>query len=473
MGSRESARLRIAPGVGGITPDDKPCETEQWEPRYDGAAMIRLTVTALVVIRAAQAALQQDPCDPPRLVLHFKDPHFEAEAERAIAEVWQLAARCMDLSEAKRGKIHVYNDVVANQAIAAEHGHEASQSSPGFVLDEANAAHVLFWRCGWCRDARWRVGALTMELALSQASPLPRDQWPRWFTNGLGSLAEGPHLSDKGWIEARRHADRGPRAPQAVRQMHGLPSMSDILSERAIGLRPERAAAVGRLAFRFLLEQHGDELAAAMRAATARGTPHEACEAAYLTLAEATADAWTTIDERFATFVDGLPATIDLEPYPAPDGQGAPGDADYVPLSPAIMWLDKNGKSKFTLTARPQLVQVGQGDLAFERTRGRWVRVTLVASLEGTGHVVVSERAMSQNRPTGWTVLAASTDDVAGVRLGREIEFELIAERKRLSVFIDGKLAVSAAWKGGSLSGRYGVGGPFGNQVAWRGVRLK
>lgn len=435
--------------------------------------MIRPANVALVYLAAISPASSQAPCKPPRLVLHFADPHFEAEAERAIAEVWDLAGRCMDLSQAKPGKVHVYNDVIANKEIAAEHGQPSGQDSPGFVPDGANAAHVLFWRCGWCRDARWRIGALTMELALSQASPLPRDQWPGWFRDGLASLAEGPHLSEKGWIEARRHADRRPHAVTTLRTMPSTPSMSDILSERAIGLRPERAAAVRRLAFRFLLERHADAFATAMRAATSRATIAEAREAAYLTMAEAIGNDWADVDERFAAFVRGLPETLDLEPYPVPDGHGQPGDDDYVPLSPAIMWLDKNRKSKFTLTAQPQLVQVGQGDLVFERTRGRWLRVTLMAAPTGTGHVVVSERQMEGDQPTGWTVLAASEQDVPSIRLGQPLDFKLVAERKKLSVFLAGKLAVTAEWKGGALTGRYGVGGPFGNQVAWRGVRLQ
>jgi len=414
------------------------------------------------------------PCAPPKLVLHFKDPFFEARAQEAIAEVWALAGSCMDLSAAKPGKVHIYNDVVACQEIAQKHGQTHTQAEPGFVLADKNQGHVLFWRCGWCRDARWRIGNITAQLALSQASPLEPDAWPTWFEGGLGTWAEGPIRSDAGWVEPRSHMSSRSHSLFHVRQMRGrMPTIADVITESAPGFREGDVAALQRLVFAFLFERHPDATRAAFLQATAATSRTSANEAMLEGLRSGLGDAsWRDLDAGLSAYLDAQPQTQDLEISPPMDRVGQPGDAAFVPNSPAIMWLDHNRKSSFVVTAQPQLVQVGQGDLAFERTKGRWVRVTLLAE-PNQGWVFVSEREMKDDRPSGWTVHARSQADVPSIRVGGSVDLQVEVKARKLTVIVAGQVVVQHTLEGATLAGRFGVGGPFGNQVAWRGVRVR
>jgi len=433
------------------------------------------TIPFAAVAAAALGALRAPAQDAPRLVLHFDDPVFEREAEACIARVWKVARTAADVAEARRGTVHVYNDVVSNQEIAAKHGATPTQSSPGFVDEKGDAAHVIFWRCGWCRDAEWRIGSLTMQLALAQASPLSLADAPLWWEHGLAAWAEGIGPSSDGWVEARSHMTRTSPSMQVVKGLgRRLPSIEDVLLERTGALREQEVESVHRVALHFLMTSHRDATCSAARDATTRGSRAEVREAMLEGLRQhLAADVLTGLDEGFRAHVAALPRTVDLQAYPEPDGKGRRGgDETFVPPSPAVMWLDTNRRSKFTLTATPQLVQVGQGDLVFERRRGEWVRITLLGQ-DGMGSVHVSERQVGDDgRPSGWKILGTTDDDVEALRLGRAVALEVRVTPRRLTVHIDRKRVLTAELPG-SLTGRYGVGGPFGNQVAWRDVRLK
>ena len=93
---------------------------------------------------------------------------------------------------------------------------------------------------------------------------------------------------------------------------------------------------------------------------------------------ELTDTGYQKLDAEWHKFIKSLPPAIDTEVFPLPDRVGKRGADDFSPASPSILWLDKTSKSKFVVTARPMLAQVGQADFAFERSRGRWIRVTLL-----------------------------------------------------------------------------------------------
>ena len=75
-------------------------------------------------------------------------------------------------------------------------------------------------------------------------------------------------------------------------------------------------------------------------------------------------------------------------------------------------------------------------------------------------------------KQASWTMLAQTEADVPAIRLGREVELSVRARGRKLTVSIAGKPVIQTDLPG-ALSGRYGVGGPFANHVAWRKVRLR
>lgn len=424
-------------------------------------------VTALLLSALAPAQ------DAPRLRLHFDDPKFEKAATAVIQRIWATATDALPI-DTEPGTIHVYNDVVRNQAIAEKHGQKATQSLPGFIDPKRNAAHVLFWRDGFCRDAAWRIGTLTMQLALGNASPLDASDAPAWFEHGIAAWAEGNGVGEKGWIEARAHVTRGLSSTSAVRSAGTrLPGLRDILMERTEALSRDEAVAAHRIAFHFLMTTHRDATCAALKVAVSLATRAEVRVAFRDGLRRHLGnEAFDSLDERFRKHVEALPKSTDREVYPALDGHGQRGDADFVPPSPAILWLDDNRRTKFVVTARPQLVQIGQGDFVFERSKGRWIRVTILCQKD-EGSVHVTERIMTDGAPTGWRVLGATRDDVKGVRLGRSVAIEMRLVRRKLDIRVEGQHVLTVELPKGSMAGRYGVGGPFGNQVAWRRVRVR
>lgn len=412
--------------------------------------------------------------DPPRVVLHLDEPAFDAPATAAVADVWGLAARCMDLSDAGRTSVHVHNDAAACQQVAGRHRQPHGQDSPGFVVAKGDVAHVLYHRATWCRDARWRVGNLTMQLALRQASPLDPEEWPAWFEGGLAAFAEGPFRSEKGLVEPRHHVSRTLPSGYVVGRLGARrPSVERVLLEDLAGVQEREHPAVYRQLFVFLLTEHPEATRAALRAATAAASRAIARDAMIETLrAELGAETFAGLDAAWGEFLDALPETIDLQFHPEPDAVGQPGEPGFRPASPAVTWLGDNRKSKFTLSTQAFLAQIGQGDLVFERKGGRWVRVTVLAAGE-RGHVFVSERLVDDDGTAGWNVLAATTDDVPSIRVGGSVDLRVAAVRRRITVSVGGVDVLATELPSGTLAGRFGVGGPFGNQVKWRGGRLR
>ena len=94
-------------------------------------SLVLMSFAGPVALAAAQ--------DPPRVVLHLDEPAFDAPATAAVADVWGLAARCMDLSDAGRTSVHVHNDAAACQQVAGRHRQPHGQDSPGFVVAKGDA----------------------------------------------------------------------------------------------------------------------------------------------------------------------------------------------------------------------------------------------------------------------------------------------------------------------------------------------
>ena len=111
-------------------------------------------------------------------------------------------------------------------------------------------------------------------------------------------------------------------------------------------------------------------------------------------------------------------------------------------------------------------------DLVFERRRGEWVRITLEGNAQ-RGFVSVLQRKMNGDLPDGWQLLAKTEQDIAGIRLGGHVDLKVVANRRSILVSVAGRELLRATLAKGSLAGRYGVGGPFANHVAWRKVRLR
>jgi len=421
---------------------------------------------------AANVATQSGA--PPRVRLHFDDPHFARQARAAVAEVWALAERCIGpLDDGKAGTVHVYNDLVACQAVSERHRQGWSRRSHGFVLPKQRVAHVLFYRCGWCDDARWRIGELTMRLALHRAA-LPEREWPALVEHGLTCYAEGPTVTPDGvFVEPRNHGTARSDSRQRLQLLLQEGKLPEFSVHEPMGLRRAGLVALCRQRMHFLMREHPQATCAALRAALATSGRAQAEAALLRSLREQLGEAaFAGLDEAFAGYVEQLPKRMNIEVYPPYDAVGMLGAPEHVPGSPSILWLDKNRKSRFTLTAKPHLLQTGQADLAFECRGGERVRVTLEGDAQ-RGCVSVWRRRMKGGVPDGWIRLAATERDVAGLRLGRQVDLKVVADRRELRVSIDGVEVLAATLRKGSLAGRYGVGGPFANQVAWRSVRLR
>ena len=446
-------------------------------PRFTKDPAYVLLIVVLVCCSLARA--QVGTSHGFRLKTRSSDPGFEQAVHATLSRTWTEIESCFPaLFEKKLGplSIEIHNDLASIHKVQRAHKLRTLRGVPGVLSKRGRQASVFVRQAGYAPDARWRVGDLSARLLLRNLfKPRKGGQGvsilPAWAEQALALWAEGDCVRGETWHQpAARASGRRYAASfaKALAQGGTLPSLAAIFSEdEALSKAPDESRVLLRVAIHYLMNERRADAQRAFAAAAQQGSRAAFTETFLRVLKERPASpAQAATVPSWDDYVTGLPDKVHVSHYPPHDAHGHLGDATFVPTTPAVHWLTSQVKKSFTFKAQMTLVQGEcQGDVVFERTAGKWLRVTFCAR-QGKNALILSERA-SHGAP--WTVLARG-HDLAELRDRRPIPVTIDVKRKRLEVRLAENLVLAGETAGPTLNGRYGVGGSFGNQVSWKGA---
>jgi hypothetical protein len=441
------------------------------------------------------------PRAPLELRCNFADAELQAAATAVIDDVWAEVdswlgpaanAAASPVSPVARPTLFVWGDLASVKAATERAGRTPSRDLLGFVAADGSAGHVLLARAGWSRDEERRFAYVTASLVLAHRLAAQ----PACVRHGIAWLAVGEHALRRGRIEHRATVGYDRELLQEAQHL--------LNGERLAGCRellrglaespPPAAERDARLVALFAAEEHPQAWRAALRAVADVPAPADDLAARLQqTIAATGGPAGDALDAQFRAWLARQAIRNDTEIL-VPDARGRPGDADFVPSTPSVHWLDRWDKPMRSLSAEVTLQQGDlQGDLLLERAGGRWLRITVLGAT-GTpatqGHVVVSERLpgpgnvartqlttadpktwQSPTLPVAWRVLARA-DAVPGLVAMTPAKVEVLWQNGRLTVTVAGRTVLSTAVPATPVQ-RFGAGGPYFNHVAWRRIRIR
>ncbi|MCB9870358.1 MAG: DUF1570 domain-containing protein [Planctomycetes bacterium] len=446
-------------------------------PRWRRAVFGCVAATTLLVGVAAQATTVRRSKHF-QLVCEMRDDLFADDAMAVLDQVWALAERHFQPTAkagTKKLAVRVYSDRRRYAAAAVRHRMPWYAKFQGFADGRTLTAHVMMVDAAWWTEAGMDPGnrqtlaheaahLMVMLCTQSRGSFLPK-----WVAEGFPMWVEGEVMRAGGWAKSRV-ADpiEGLRVQQARALVAAgtFPKVAAMLRDDWGKLTELDKYHPIRMLWILLAERH--EVAHRALLETLRDTTASAALPAIFASRLKSAlgeDAWQKLDAELLAFV----AAREVAPYPAPaplpvDVVGKPGDAQFVPGSPAVRWQGSSTAKSYSISATLTMQPGGmpQSDLVFGRIANQWLRVSLVA---GAG-VYLMGRREAPGKPGPWQVLAA-VRGVDQIVTGKPISVKLWGRGQTVTCSIDSKKVLEQELKDWRIQGKWGVGGPRGSVASW------